>query len=143
MFEDGHVDVAVFQPTYLKEWYTTGFNTAEMDAEMAARHPDKLIVNGRFDPRDGDPGLRQLEEDHAKFGHKGVKLYTAQWNSGSRGYKLDSPICEPFFEKCIELGDQEHPRPQGPDDLAAGQGRLRRRRRRQGRDPLPGPQLHR
>ena len=27
MFEDGHVDVAVFQPTYLKEWYTTGFNT--------------------------------------------------------------------------------------------------------------------
>ena len=63
MFEDGHVDVAVFQPTYLKEWYTTGFNTAEMDAEMAARHPDKLIVNGRFDPRDGDPGLRQLEED--------------------------------------------------------------------------------
>ena len=71
---------------------------------MAARHPDKLIVNGRFDPRDGDPGLRQLEEDHAQFGHKGVKLYTAEWNSGSRGYKLDNPICEPFFEKCIELG---------------------------------------
>jgi len=104
MFEDGHVDVAVFQPTYLKEWYTTGFNTAEMDAEMAARHPDKLIVNGRFDPRDGDPGLRQLEEDHAQYGHKGVKLYTAEWNSGSRGYKLDNPICEPFFEKCLELG---------------------------------------
>ena len=104
MFEDGHVDVAVFQPTYLKEWYTTGFNTAEMDAEMAARHPDKLIVNGRFDPRDGDPGLRQLEEDHAQFGHKGVKLYTAEWNSGSRGYKLDDPICAPFFEKCLELG---------------------------------------
>ena len=104
MFEDGHVDVAVFQPTYLKEWYTTGFNTTELDAEMAARHPDRLIVNGRFDPRDGDPGLRQLEEDHAKYGLKGVKLYTAEWNSGSRGYKLDNPICEPFFEKCIELG---------------------------------------
>ena len=94
----------MFQPTYLKEWYTTGFNTAEMDAEMAARHPDKLIVNGRFDPRDGDPGLRQLEEDHAKFGLKGVKLYTAEWNAGSRGYKLDDAICAPFFEKCIELG---------------------------------------
>ena len=39
MFEDGHVDVAVFQPTYLKEWYTTGFNTTEMDAEMAAAAP--------------------------------------------------------------------------------------------------------
>ena len=31
MFEDGHVDVAIFQPTYLKEWYTTGFNTTAMD----------------------------------------------------------------------------------------------------------------
>ena len=41
---------------------------------------------------------------HAKYGLKGVKLYTAEWNSGSRGYKLDDPICEPFFEKCIELG---------------------------------------
>ena len=30
---------------------------------MAERHPGRLIVNGRCDPRDGDPGLRQLEED--------------------------------------------------------------------------------
>ena len=143
MFEDGHVDVAVFQPTYLKEWYTTGFNTTEMDAEMAARHPDKLIVNGRFDPRDGDPGLRQLEEDHARYGLKGVKLYTAEWNAGSRGYKLDDPICAAVLREVHRARHQEHPRPQGPDDLAAGQGRLRRRRRRQGRDPLPGAQLHR
>ena len=33
-----------------------------------------------------------------------MKLYTAEWNAGSRGYKLDNPICAPFFEKCIELG---------------------------------------
>ena len=25
---------------------------------MAEKHPDKLIVNGRFDPRDGDAGPR-------------------------------------------------------------------------------------
>jgi predicted TIM-barrel fold metal-dependent hydrolase len=104
MFEEGHVDVAVFQPTYLKEWYRTGFNTTEMDAEMAARHPDRLIVNGRFDPRDGDVGLWQLEEDAEKFGLMGVKLYTAEWNAGSRGYKLDDAFTAPFFEKCIELG---------------------------------------
>ena len=24
MFNEGYVDVAIFQPTYLKEWYTTG-----------------------------------------------------------------------------------------------------------------------
>ena len=99
MFEDGYVDVAVFQPTYLKEWYTTGFNTTEADAEMAARHPDRLIVNGRFDPRDGDPGLRELEEDAEKFGLKGVKLYTAEWNAGSRGYKLDAAFAAPFFTR--------------------------------------------
>jgi hypothetical protein len=29
VFEDGYVDVAVFQPTYLKSWYTNGFNTTE------------------------------------------------------------------------------------------------------------------
>jgi hypothetical protein len=104
VFDEGHVDVAIFQPTYLKEWYTNGFNTAEQDSVMAARNPDKSIVNGRFDPRDGDPGLRQLEEDHAKYGHKGVKLYTAEWNSGSRGYKLSDDIAQPYFEKCIELG---------------------------------------
>ena len=39
--------------------------------------------------------------------------------------------------------DQEHPRPQGADDLAAGQGRLRRLRHRPRGDGLPGPQLHR
>ena len=34
-------------------------------------NPDRLIVNGRFDPRDGDPGLRQLEEDHAQVRPQG------------------------------------------------------------------------
>ena len=104
MFEDGHVDVAVFQPTYLKEWYASGFNTTENDAEMAARHPDRLIVNGRWDARDGEAGLRQLEEDHARYGLKGVKLYTAEWKDGSRGWTLKDPEAAPFFEKCIELG---------------------------------------
>ena len=32
MFQDGHVDVAIFQSTYLKEWYTNGFNTIEQNA---------------------------------------------------------------------------------------------------------------
>ncbi|CAA9216866.1 MAG: Predicted amidohydrolase SSO1643, partial [uncultured Actinomycetospora sp.] len=40
-------------------------------------------------------------------------------------------------------GHPQHPRAQGPDDLAAGQGRLRRLRRRPRRHRLPGPELHR
>ena len=34
VFREGHVDMAIFQPTYLKEWYTRGFNTAEQNARL-------------------------------------------------------------------------------------------------------------
>ena len=53
MFEEGHVDVAIFQSTYLKEWYTEGFNTIDQNAALLEELGDKVIVNGRFDPRDG------------------------------------------------------------------------------------------
>jgi predicted TIM-barrel fold metal-dependent hydrolase len=104
MFEEGHVDVAIFQPTYLKEWYANGFNTTESDGALAAKYPDRLIVNGRWDPREGEAGLRQLEADHAKYGLQGVKLYTAEWRNGSRGWKLTDPEAVPFLDKCVELG---------------------------------------
>ena len=65
MFEEGHVDVAIFQSTYLKDWYTNGFNTAEQNATLLEKYPDRLIVNGRWDPREGDAGMKQLVEDHA------------------------------------------------------------------------------
>ena len=32
LFEEGHVDVAVCQPTYLTQWYTEGFNTTARNA---------------------------------------------------------------------------------------------------------------
>ncbi len=104
VFEDGGVDVGIFQSTYLKEWYTTGFNTAEANGAMAEKHPGKLIVNGRFDPRDGDAGLKQLEEDAKRWNLQGVKLYTAEWNNGSRGWRLDDEPTQPFLDKCKELG---------------------------------------
>jgi predicted TIM-barrel fold metal-dependent hydrolase len=104
VFVNGGVDKAVFQSTYLKEWYTDGFNSIEQNASLLDRFPGKLIVNGRWDPRDGDAGLRQLEEDHAKYGLQGVKLYTAEWNAGSRGWKLTDPAAVPFLDKCAELG---------------------------------------
>ena len=89
VFEEGHVDKAIFQSTYLKYWYKDGFNTTERNASLLEQHPDKFIVNGRWDPRDGDAGLRQLEEDARRWNLKGVKLYTAEWHeNGSRGWKL-------------------------------------------------------
>ena len=86
MFEDGGIDVAIMQSTYLKSWYTDGFNTAQRNGELAAKHPGKLIVNGRFDPREGEAGLEQLERDAKQYNLQGVKLYTAEWHNGSRGW---------------------------------------------------------
>jgi len=104
VFEDGYVDVGIFQSTYLKEWYTDGFNTLEKNAELVAKHPDRLIANGRWDPREGDAGLRQLEEDAKRYNLQGVKLYTAEWYQGSRGWSLKDPESQRFLEKCQELG---------------------------------------
>jgi uncharacterized protein len=104
VFQNGHVDMAILQSTYLKEWYTNGFNTIEQNASILDRFPGKLILNGRWDPRDGEAGLRQLEADHAKYGIQGVKLYTAEWNNGSRGWKLTDPEAVPFLDMCADLG---------------------------------------
>jgi uncharacterized protein len=104
VFVDGGVDVGVFQSTYLKQWYTKGFNDIEQNADMLERFPGKLIVNGRFDPREGQAGLEQLEADNEKYDLKGVKLYTAEWLNGSRGWKLTDDEARPFFDKCAELG---------------------------------------
>jgi predicted TIM-barrel fold metal-dependent hydrolase len=104
VFEKAGVDHGIFQSTYLKEWYATGFNTAEQNAQLVEKYPDKLIVNGRWDPRDGEGGLRELEADAKRYNLQGVKLYTAEWNNGSRGYTLADDSCKPFYEKCKELG---------------------------------------
>ena len=104
VFEEGYVDVAIFQSTYLTEWYKTGFNTLERNGALAEKHPGRLIANGRFDPRDGDAGLKQLEEDAKRWNLKGVKLYTAEWRQGSRGWKLTDSEAYRYLEKCQELG---------------------------------------
>ena len=104
VFQDGHVDMGVFQSTYLKEWYTKGFNAIDQNAELLERFPGQLRVNGRFDPRDGQAGLEQLRADHARYGIQGVKLYTAEWRQGSRGWTLKDPEAAAYLELCLELG---------------------------------------
>ena len=63
-----------------------------------------FIANTRFDPRDSDAGLEDLRRNVERYGSKGVKLYTAEWNNGSRGYKLSDPAAYRFLEKAQELG---------------------------------------
>jgi hypothetical protein len=104
VFEDGHVDMAIFQPTNLRQWYKNGFNTTEEDGAMAERHPGRFLVNTNFDSRDGDEGIKALEERVKRWGSKGVKLYTAEWKGDSRGWSLKSAETARYLEKCQELG---------------------------------------
>ena len=104
LFEVGYADKAIMQPTYLTDFFPGGFNTTEQDAEMAAKHPGKFIVNGAFDPRDGEPGLdvfRELAKEHSL---QGVKLYTAAWKGQSKGWKLNDYWSYRYLELCEELG---------------------------------------
>jgi uncharacterized protein len=104
LFEIGYDDKAILQPTYLTDFFPGGFNTTEQDAEIAAKHPDRFILNGAFDPRDGAAGLDDLRRLKDTYDIQGVKLYTAEWKGDSRGWKLSDDAAKPYFELCEELG---------------------------------------
>ena len=42
LFEEGHVDVAIFQPNYLKQWYKNGFNTTEKQRRTGRKAPGQV-----------------------------------------------------------------------------------------------------
>ena len=104
LFGDGHADLAIFQPTYLHEFYADGFNTIDRTAELKQQHPQRFVLNGRFDPREGEAGLRELERQKEEYDIRGVKLYTAEWRGDSKGWRLDSDEAFEYLEKCVELG---------------------------------------
>jgi predicted TIM-barrel fold metal-dependent hydrolase len=113
-FENGVVDMGIFQPTHLNEFYKEGFNTVDDNAEMVERYPERFMVNGRFDPRDGEAGLRELERQKDEYDIKGVKLYTAEWKGDSKGWRLDSEDAYEYLEKCAELGIENIHAHKGP-----------------------------
>ncbi|MFI5610896.1 amidohydrolase family protein [Amycolatopsis sp. NPDC051903] len=104
LFDAGHVDIAIFQPTSLRQWYKEGFNTTEVNGALAEKYPGRFIVNTNWDPRDGEPGLQAFEARVKRWGCKGVKLYTAEWHGDSRGWSLRDPEAAYYLEKCQELG---------------------------------------
>jgi uncharacterized protein len=104
LFVEGYDDMAILQPTYLTDFYKNGFNTTEQNAVVKRQHPDRFILNGAFDPRDGEGGLDALQALVEQHKIKGVKLYTAEWRGESRGYKLSDPWAYKYLERCETLG---------------------------------------
>jgi hypothetical protein len=104
LFEDGYCDMAILLPTDLREFYVDGFNTTAQCAALKQAYPQRTILNGRMDPREGERGLDQLEADHARWKFKGVKIYTAEWFGDSKGYSLRDDCVGVYMEKCRALG---------------------------------------
>lgn len=104
LFVDGPDDVAIIQSTYLNDFYNNGFSSIERSSEMAARHPDRFIVNGSIDPRDGNKTLEYIHYMKETFDIQGLKLYTAEWNGQSKGWALNDPDAYKCFELCDKLG---------------------------------------
>ena len=104
LFVNGPDDMAIIQSTYLKDFYKQGFNTIERNHEMAKEHPDRFIINGAFDPRDGKGALDYIHYMKETFDIQGIKLYTAEWRGDSKGWKLNDPAAYECFELCDKLG---------------------------------------
>ena len=104
LFVDGPDDMAILNSTYLKDFYKNGFNTIERNAEVAKRYPDRFILNGAFDPRDGEKALEYIHYMKETYDIKGVKIYTAEWNGASKGWRLNDPDAYRCFELCEKLG---------------------------------------
>src|SRR5918992_6169739 len=105
VFDEGHVDVGIFQPTYLKDWYKEGFNTTERNGLLYEKYPGKFVLNTAWDPRMGEDGIKVLERTVDRYGCQGAKLYTAEWmGPDKKGWTSDWPEALRYLERCQELG---------------------------------------
>ena len=104
LFVHGHVDMGILNSTYLYEFYHKGFNTHVQNHALKAKYPDRFILCGSFDPRAEEAGLAEFRAMVETYPIQGLKLYTAEWRQGSRGWRLNDPWAYRYFELCQELG---------------------------------------
>ena len=104
LFIDGPDDMAIIQSTYLTDFYKEGFSSIERSSQLAEVNPGRFIVNGSFDPRDGEKALEYIHYMKEAFDIKGVKMCTAEWKGDSKGWKLTDPSAYKCFELCEKLG---------------------------------------
>jgi hypothetical protein len=94
VLEEGYADVAIFNPQYLGDFYHHGFSNLQRNEAFRRQHPDRIIANGFWDPRNGENGLELLERDAKAYHWQGVKLYTAEWRAFVEGKYGTPPTIE-------------------------------------------------
>src|SRR6516164_1390716 len=104
LFRSGYVDMAILNSTYLYEFYKNGFNSHVQNNVAKAKHPDRLILCGSFDPRDEESGIEPFRRMVADYPIQGLKLYTAEWRDSSRGWRLNDPWAYKYLALCQDLG---------------------------------------
>lgn len=104
LFLKGYVDVGIFNSTYLQAFYKNGFNTHEQNNQLKEKYPDRSVLTGRFDPREGEAGLDRFRQMVEEYPIEGLKLYTAEWYNGSKGWRLTDDMAYTHLELCEELG---------------------------------------
>ncbi len=106
LFYEGYVDMGVFASTYLYEFFLQGFNPHTRNNILKQKYPERFVLCGTFDPRAGEAGLDDLRKMAAEYPIQGVKLYTAEWRNGSRGWSLKTDEAHRYLEACQKLGIQ-------------------------------------
>jgi predicted TIM-barrel fold metal-dependent hydrolase len=104
LFFTGHVDMGILNSTYLYEFYHQGFNSHVQNHALTAKYPERFILCGAFDPRAEEAGLDAFRQMVEEYPIQGIKLYTAEWRNGSRGWHLNDPWAYKYLALCQELG---------------------------------------
>jgi uncharacterized protein len=104
LFCKGYVDMGILNSTYLYEFYLNGFNSHIQNNALKAQYPDRFILCGSFDPRAEEAGLDAFRHMVADYPIQGLKLYTAEWRDGSRGWRLNDPWAYKYLALSQELG---------------------------------------
>jgi uncharacterized protein len=81
LFRTGYVDMAILNSTYLYEFYKNGFNSHLQNNVIKAKHPDRFLLCGSFDPRDEEAGRRVSPDDGGVPDPRAQALHgrVAQW----------------------------------------------------------------
>jgi hypothetical protein len=118
LFEEGYVDIGIFQPTYLKEFYKNGFNTLEQDAVLKEKYPGQVHPERPLGPAGWRGGPRAVRAGSPPLQAEGRQALHGGVEGRLQGLEAERPRGPAVPRQVRRIGRGEHPRPQGADDLA-------------------------